>query len=54
MAKPKKSKRELREEARLRAENSPIVRQLRELYARGMAEFEARHAEEARRGTSQA
>jgi hypothetical protein len=54
MTNPKKSKRELREEARLRAENSPIVRQLRELYARGMAELESRRAAEARRGTSQA
>ena len=40
--KKKKSKREISEEARVRAENRPIVRQLRELYARGMAELEAR------------
>ena len=30
------------ERARREAENSPIVRQLRELYARGMAEVEER------------
>jgi len=29
-----------------RAENSPIVRQLRELYARGMAEFQERRQAE--------
>ena len=40
--KKKKSKKERREEARREAENSPIVRQLRELYERGMAEVEAR------------
>ncbi len=33
----KRSKKEIREQARREAENSPIVRQLRELYARGMA-----------------
>lgn len=38
----KKSKRERIEQARREAENSPIVRQLRELYERGMAEVEAR------------
>jgi hypothetical protein len=38
----KRSKRERIERARREAENSPIVRQLRELYARGMAEIEER------------
>ena len=36
----KRTKREIREQARREAENSPIVRQLRELYARGMAELQ--------------
>jgi hypothetical protein len=40
--KKKKSKKERQEEARREAENSPIVRQLRELYERGMAEVEER------------
>ena len=35
-------KKERSERARREAENSPIVRQLRELYARGMAELEER------------
>jgi hypothetical protein len=52
MAERKKSKKERREQARLEAENSPIVRQLRELYARGMADLEARRAGEARRAPS--
>ena len=38
----KRSKEGIREQARREAENSPIVRQLRELYARGMAELHAR------------
>ena len=38
----KKSKKQRGEEARIRAENSPIVRQLRELYAKNMAELEQR------------
>jgi predicted RNase H-like HicB family nuclease len=38
----KRSKKEIREQARREAENSPIVRQLRELYARGMAELQGR------------
>jgi hypothetical protein len=38
----KKSKKERMEDARREAENSPIVRQLRELYARVMAEIEER------------
>lgn len=42
----KKSKKERIERARREAENSAIVRQLRELYARGMAEVEARRAED--------
>ena len=45
--KRKKSKKERREEARREAENSPIVRQLRELYARGMADLEARRQADA-------
>jgi hypothetical protein len=38
----KKTKKQISEDARLRAERSPIVRQLRELYAQGMAEVEER------------
>ena len=38
----KKSKKERMEEARRNAEDSPIVRQLRELYERGMAELAER------------
>ena len=38
----KRSKKEIREQARREAENSPIVRQLRELYAHGMAELQGR------------
>ena len=38
----KKSRKQISEEARVRAENSPIVRQLRELYAKNMAELEQR------------
>jgi hypothetical protein len=40
--KKKRSKKEISERARREAENSPIVRQLRELYERGMAEVEER------------
>jgi hypothetical protein len=40
--KKKMSRKERSERARINAENSPIVRQLRELYARGMAELEER------------
>ena len=40
--KRKRSKKEISEQARREAEASPIVRQLRELYERGMAELEAR------------
>ena len=36
--KKKLSRKERSERARIEAENSPIVRQLRELYERGMAE----------------
>ena len=36
----KKSRKQLREEARIRNEDRPIVRQLRELYAKNMAELE--------------
>jgi hypothetical protein len=42
MKSPKERRRERRERALREAENSPIVRQLRELYERGMAEVEAR------------
>lgn len=42
MAKKKKSRKEISEQARIEAENSPIVRQLRELYERGMAELAER------------
>ena len=43
MAKKKKlTRKEISERARLNAENSPIVRQLRELYERGMAEIAER------------
>jgi hypothetical protein len=39
-SRPKKlSRKERSERARIAAENSPIVRQLRELYERGMAEL---------------
>ena len=48
MAKKKRSKKEISERARREAENSPIVRQLRELYARGMAELEERQQAEQR------
>jgi hypothetical protein len=40
--KRKKTKKQISEESRRRAEDSPIVRQLRELYERGMAEVEER------------
>ena len=40
--KKKETRKERSERARREAENSPIVRQLRELYARGMAEIEER------------
>ena len=46
MAKKKRSRKERMEQARREAENSPIVRQLRELYARGMAELEAKREAE--------
>jgi hypothetical protein len=47
MKKRKRSKKEIYEQARREAESSPIVRQLRELYARGMAELQAsRRAEQ--------
>lgn len=36
------TKKERSEQARIEAENSPIVRQLRQLYERGMAELEER------------
>ena len=36
------SRKEISERVRIDAENSPIVRQLRELYERGMAEIEER------------
>jgi len=42
MAKRKRSKKEISEQARVRAENSPTVRRLRELVARGEAELEER------------
>ena len=41
-AKKKMSRKERSERARIEAENSPIVRQLRELYDRGMAELAER------------
>jgi hypothetical protein len=44
--KKKRSKKERSERARREAENSPIVRQLRELYARGMAELQERRQAE--------
>ncbi len=40
--KRKRSKKEISEEAGREAENSPVVRRLRELEARGRAELEAR------------
>jgi hypothetical protein len=40
--KKKKSRKQISEEARIRAEDRPIVRQLRELYAKNMAELEQR------------
>jgi hypothetical protein len=42
MAKRKRSKKEISEEARREAENLPSVRLLRDLYAKGMAELERR------------
>jgi hypothetical protein len=42
----KKRNRKSREQIERDAENSPIVRQLRELYARGMADLEARKAQQ--------
>jgi hypothetical protein len=42
MAKKRKSRKQIAEEARREAESSPIVRQLRELYERGMAELAER------------
>ena len=47
--KKKRSKKEISERARQEAESSPVVRQLRELYARGMAELEARREAEQER-----
>ena len=41
-AKKKMCRKERSERARINAENSPIVRQLRELYDRGMAELAER------------
>ena len=41
-AKKRLSRKERSEQIRIEAENSPIVRQLRELYERGMAEIEER------------
>ena len=41
-ARKKLSRKERSEQIRIEAENSPIVRQLRELYERGMAEIEER------------
>jgi hypothetical protein len=40
--KRKLTKKERSERARIEAENSPIVRQLRELYERGMSELAER------------
>jgi hypothetical protein len=40
--KKKRTRRERSEASRRESENLPIVRQLRELYARGMAEIEER------------
>jgi hypothetical protein len=40
----KRSKKERAEQARRDAEDLPIVRQLRDLYARGMAELHAERA----------
>ena len=40
--KKKKSGKERSERARINAENSPIVRQLRQLHERGVAEIEER------------
>jgi hypothetical protein len=42
MEKKKRSKKEIREQRRREAENMASVRQLRELYERGMAEVEER------------
>ena len=42
MEEKKLSRKERSEQIRIDAENSPIVRQLRELYERGMAEIEER------------
>jgi hypothetical protein len=42
MAKRKRSKKEISEEARVRAENLPSVRRLRELVAKGLEDLEAR------------
>ncbi len=44
MAKKKETKRERRDRIRREAENSPIVKQLRELYERGMADLARREA----------
>jgi hypothetical protein len=46
--KRKRSKKERADQALRDAENLPIVRQLRELYARGMAELEAQREAEQR------
>jgi hypothetical protein len=42
MARRKRSKKEISEDARIRAENLPSVRKLRELVAKGLADLEAR------------
>ena len=42
MAKRKRSKKEISEEARREAENLPSVRLLRELFEKGMADLEVR------------
>jgi hypothetical protein len=42
LSKRKVSRKKRSERARINAENSPIVHQLRELYERGMAEIEER------------
>jgi hypothetical protein len=44
----RRTRKEISEQARVNAENSPIVRELRELYARGKAEL----AERERRRTA--
>ncbi len=48
MKKKKRTKKEIYEQSRRESENSPMVRQLRELYERGMAEVRRREAEQQR------